>query len=108
MLHSTRHIERIRKIQPDPNAERGAIVGSRSSGGWSRWPARLFWIGLLIVAAGAAGDVLYHALPTSLTGDLNLLLGADGGRAHLVTLVGMILTVVGLSAHAGQRHPPLK
>ena len=76
----------------------------RSSGGRSWWPARLFWIGLLIVAAGAVGDVLHHSLPASLSNDLNLLLGADGGRAHLVTLAGMLLTVIGLSFYAGQRN----
>ncbi|HYI16503.1 MAG TPA: hypothetical protein VEX37_13995 [Thermomicrobiales bacterium] len=80
-------------------------MGSSGTGGWQRWPARLFWIGLLIVAVGAAGDVLYHSLPANLANDLDLLLGADGGRAHLVTLVGMVLTVVGLSAHTTQRHP---
>ena len=79
-------------------------MNGRGSGVWPRWPARLFWIGLLIVAVGAAGDVLHHTLSANLSGDLNLLLGADGGRAHLVTLVGMLLTVLGLSFHAGQRH----
>ena len=106
MLGTTRYDERLRKIQPDQGRERGAIVGNRGGGGWSRWPARLFWIGLLIVAAGAAGDILHHTLPTNLGNDLNLLLGADGGRAHLVTLAGMLLTVCGLSFHVGQRHPP--
>jgi hypothetical protein len=62
----------------------------------------------LIVAAGAAGDVLHHTLPAGLSSDLNLLLGADGGRAHLLTLAGMLLTVVGLSATAVQRHPPVE
>lgn len=108
MLGTTRHNDRLRKIQPEPQLERGVIVDRSGSGGWSRWPARLFWIGLLIVAAGAAGDVLHHTLPADLGNNLNLLLGADGGRAHLVTLVGMLLTVLGLSAHAGQRHPPVE
>ena len=83
-------------------------MGSRSSGGWSRWPARLFWIGLLIVAVGAAGDVLHHTLPAGLGDNLDLLLSADGGHAHLVTLAGMLLTVSGLSATAAQRHPPIE
>jgi hypothetical protein len=34
------------------------------------------------------------------------LLGSDGGRAHLVTLLGMVLTVIGLGVHAGDRRPP--
>jgi hypothetical protein len=71
-----------------------------------QWPARLFWIGLLIVAAGAAGDILHHALPAHLSSDLNLFLGPDGGRAHLLTLVGMILTMLGLGSFASHRHQP--
>lgn len=77
-------------------------MDTSGGGGWSCWPARLFWIGLLIVAAGAAGDILHHTLAASLGNDLNLLLGADGGRAHFVTLVGMLLNVTSLSAHVGQ------
>jgi hypothetical protein len=108
MLDSTRYLDGAGRIQPDPHSEGGVLVNLRSGGGWQRWPARLFWIGLLIVAAGAAGDVLHHTLPVGLSSDLNLLLGADGGRAHLITLAGMVLTVVGLSATAAQRHPPVE
>jgi hypothetical protein len=106
MLDSTRPHERLRKIQPEPEAERSKCVNSRSGGGWQRWPAWLFWIGLLIVTAGAAGDVLHHTLPGDLAGSLSPLLGSDGGRAHLVTLLGMVLTVIGLGVHAGDRRPP--
>ena len=108
MLRSTRYLNGLGRIQPDPRTERGILVNPRSGGGWQRWPARLFWIGLLIVTAGAAGDVLYHTLPADLSSDLNLLLGADGGRAHVLTLAGMLLTVAGLSATAVQRHPPVE
>jgi hypothetical protein len=61
---------------------------------------------LLIVAAGAVGDILHHALPAGVAGDLAPLLGADGGRAHLVTFAGMLLAVLGLSVLPWQRHPP--
>jgi hypothetical protein len=81
-------------------------MSSQSGGGWQRWPAWLFWIGLMIVAAGAAGDVLHHALPGNLTDGLSPLLGSDGGRAHLMTLVGMVLTVIGLGAHTGSHGTP--
>jgi hypothetical protein len=81
-------------------------VGDHRGGGWLSQPVRLFWIGLLIVAVGAAGDILHHTLPAGIGHGLNPLLGADGGRAHLVTLVGMVLTVLGLGIHTGHRHPP--
>ena len=61
------------------------------------WPGWLFRIGLAIVAAGAAGDILHHTLPAHLGHDISPLLGADGGRAHLMTLAGMILTLLGVS-----------
>jgi hypothetical protein len=58
---------------------------------------------LLIVATGAVGDILHHALPADLARDLAFLLGADGGRAHLVTFAGMLLVVFGLSVRPRQR-----
>ncbi len=75
----------------------------RAGGGRpARWPAWLFRTGLLVVALGAAGDVLHHALPT-LAGPLAPLLGAEAERAHLVTLVGMVLTVVALAGVESRR-----
>ena len=49
-------------------------------------------VGLLVLGLGALADLAYHALPISLAP----LLGQEGLWAHLVTFVGMLITIVGL------------
>lgn len=68
----------------------------------ARWAAWLFRTGLLVVALGAAGDVLHHALP-ALAEPFISLIGVEGERAHLVTLVGMVLIVVALAGTESRR-----
>ena len=71
---------------------------------------RLMRIGLLIVLAGGALDLLYHALPPQWAATVDLHLGHDGWPLHVVALVGMVMTLVGIfagrsSLHAGRtRH----
>jgi alkylation response protein AidB-like acyl-CoA dehydrogenase len=55
------------------------------------WLTRL---GLVVLLAGAVGDLTFHALPQ--TDALQALLGVDGYRAHLVTFVGMLVMLVGV------------
>jgi hypothetical protein len=64
-------------------------------------------LGLLILVIGGTLDVLYHAAPPGWTMLLDRYLGADGVGAHLMTLLGMVVTLLGLVAHrprAGVAH----
>jgi hypothetical protein len=56
-------------------------------------------LGLLILVIGGTLDLLYHAAPPGWTMRLDGYLGADGVGAHLLTLLGMVVTLLGLFAH---------
>jgi hypothetical protein len=64
--------------------------------------------GLIVLGAGAAGDLTYHALdqgsvmfrsPSQQATHMELeaTFGHDGSRAHLVTLAGMVVVVAGIA-----------
>ena len=53
-------------------------------------------IGLGVFTVGVVGDIAQHTLPPRLTDDFEPLLGVDGYRAHLATLAGMLVVVLGL------------
>jgi len=55
-------------------------------------------IGLLIVVASGALDLLYHTLPPQWAATVDLYLGRDGWPLHLVALLGMATTLVGIVA----------
>jgi hypothetical protein len=57
---------------------------------------RLFHFGLAILGLGGAGDLAYHLSPPPLAGSLETVLGAGADRAHLVTLVGMVVLLSGV------------
>jgi hypothetical protein len=57
---------------------------------------RIMQIGLLFLAAGGTLDLLYHAAPPGWSVDLERYLGRHGEGVHLVTLVGMVVTLLGL------------
>lgn len=57
---------------------------------------RVMLVGLLILIAGGTLDLLYHAAPASWASVLDVYLGHEGMRAHLVTLAGMIVTLFGV------------
>ncbi len=74
--------------------------------------------GLLVFVFGAALDLLFHAAPASLSSVLMIYLGYEGQNAHLVTLLGMVLILLGIlfnkprrtepvrnHQHPGERHP---
>jgi len=46
-------------------------------------------LGTVLVAIGGVGDLVFHALPESVSRQLLPLVGQDGGRAHLVTAAGV-------------------
>lgn len=67
---------------------------------------RLMQIGLGVLAIGGALDIFYHASPAAWSDVISLYLGQDGYYAHLITLAGMLITLVGLfsSQIARMRH----
>jgi hypothetical protein len=56
-------------------------------------------LGLLILVIGGMLDLLYHAAPPGWALQMDGYLGADGVGAHLLTLLGMVVTLLGLLAH---------
>ncbi len=60
----------------------------------------LMKIGLIVLAIGAALDILYHTAPPIWAPTLTLYLGVEGSRAHLITFLGMALTLVGVLTRA--------
>ena len=69
----------------------------------------LMRLGVLILVIGGTLDVLYHAAPPVWAVQLDVVVGSDGVVAHLLTLFGMVSTLVGLFAHrARARIAPVK
>ena len=64
-------------------------------------------LGLALVLAGGLGDGAFHLLASPLPPALDALLGADGGRAHLLTFFGMLVAVLGLMWQARSSSIPL-
>ncbi len=62
----------------------------------------LVTLGTLILLLGALGDLSYHALGPErvLRFGLIALLGDDGYRGDLVTIAGMLISVIGLGVRA--------
>jgi hypothetical protein len=56
-------------------------------------------LGLLILVIGGSLDLLYYAAPPGWTMQLDRYLGSDGVGAHLVALLGMVVTLLGRFAH---------
>jgi hypothetical protein len=61
---------------------------------------------LALVVAGAAADLAFHLLAPALASALSALLGGGGVHAHLLTLVGMVVTVLGLVGQARSSASP--
>jgi hypothetical protein len=59
----------------------------------------LMRLGVLILAIGGTLDVLYHAAPPGSAIQLDVVLGSEAVVAHLTTLFGMVMTLLGLFAH---------
>ncbi len=57
---------------------------------------RVMQLGLIILAVGGSLDIIYHAFPSDWIGSLEIYFGRDGYNAHIVTLIGMLVTLVGL------------
>ena len=56
-------------------------------------------LGILVLAIGGGLDLFYHAAPPGWAIPLDGYLGTDGVGAHLVTLLGMVVTLLGLFVH---------
>jgi hypothetical protein len=52
------------------------------------------------VLVGAAADLAFHVLASALPSALCALVGDNGVHAHLLTLAGMLVAVLGLVAQA--------
>ncbi len=59
----------------------------------------LMRLGVLILAIGGMLDLLYHAAPPGWAVQMDGYLGTDGIGAHVVTLIGMVITLLGVFAH---------
>ena len=59
----------------------------------------LMRLGVLILAVGGTLDLLYHAAPPVWAMQLDVVVGTDAVIAHLMTLFGMVVTLVGLFTH---------
>ena len=59
---------------------------------------RVMRLGLLILVIGGTLDLVYHAAPPGWAMWLDGYLGTDGVGAHLVTLLGMVVMLLGLFA----------
>ena len=64
-------------------------------------------LGLLVLACGATLDMVYHVAPPGWSMDLQQYLGPHGEDAHLVTLLGMIMTVAGLPFRRAAQMAPV-
>ena len=58
----------------------------------------LMRLGVLILVIGGALDLLYHAAPPPWAMQLDVVVGSEGVIAHLMTLFGMVVTLLGLFA----------
>ena len=58
----------------------------------------LMRLDVLILVIGGGLDLLYHAAPPGWAMQLDGYLGSDGVGAHLLTLLGMVVTLLGLFA----------
>ncbi len=64
--------------------------------------------GLFVFAIGAALDLLFHAAPASVSGALMIYLGHEGQNAHLVTLLGMVLILLGILINRPRKTEPVE
>ena len=59
----------------------------------------LMRLGVVILAIGGTLDLLYHAAPPIWAMQLDVVVGSNGVAAHLMTLFGMVMTLLGLLVH---------
>jgi hypothetical protein len=62
---------------------------------------RLFVLGCLLICFGGLADLAYHVGPVGHA--LEPLMGAEGIRAHILTLVGMLVALAGVMGRAVSR-----
>jgi hypothetical protein len=76
-----------RRDRAESNVTNAVVLSRRSNA------SRLLVAGAILVCLGGLGDVAYHALPVALATSLEPVVGAQGIRAHLVTLAGMLVAL---------------
>jgi hypothetical protein len=62
---------------------------------------RLLVLGGSLVCLGGVGDIAYHVAPAAQS--LEPFVGAEGIRAHLLTLAGMVVALAGVMARGLRR-----
>jgi hypothetical protein len=55
---------------------------------------RFLLVGSVLVCLGGLGDIAYHVAPTAQA--LEPFVGAEGIRAHILTLAGMLIALLGV------------
>jgi hypothetical protein len=55
---------------------------------------RLLVLGSVLVCLGGLGDIAYHVAPTAQS--MEPFVGAEGIRAHVLTLAGMLVALAGV------------
>jgi len=62
---------------------------------------RLLVLGGVLVCLGGMGDIAYHVAPAAQS--LEPLVGAEGIRAHILTLAGMVVALAGVMGRGLRR-----
>jgi hypothetical protein len=62
---------------------------------------RLFVLGSVFVCLGGLGDIAYHMAPSAQF--LEPFVGAEGLRAHILTLAGMVVALAGVMGRGLRR-----
>jgi hypothetical protein len=88
--HSTRERGCDLRGRAESNVNSGVALSLKPNA------SRLLLFGAILVCLGGLGDVAYHVLPSAFATSLEPLVGAQGIRVHLLTLIGMLVTLAGV------------
>jgi hypothetical protein len=97
--HSVRRVRATRAARARACGRMGRVESSVNNGvalSLRLSASRLLVLGAILVCVGGLGDVAYHVLPMALATSLEPLVGAQGIRVHLLTLVGMLVALAGV------------
>ena len=81
-------------IMHTPSPDRAVAVAYSATSPIRRNALRLLVLGSVLVCLGGLGDIAYHVAPS--TQSLEPWLGAQGIRAHILTLAGMLAALAGV------------
>jgi hypothetical protein len=84
-----------------PSSNRAVAVVYNATSPLRRNALRLFVLGSVLVCLGGLGDIAYHVGTTAQS--LEPLVGAEGIRAHILTLAGMLVALAGVMGRGLRR-----